>query len=100
MTVCFLMKLDINTNVADKYGRTPLHVAAAVDYPDMVRFLLLRDASIESKTTEEKQTPLHYAARNHANDSLKMLLKYRAEIEAKDYKERTPLQVRLRACLL
>lgn len=29
-----------NINQADKLGRTPLHVAAAVDYPEMVNFLI------------------------------------------------------------
>lgn len=82
-------------NIADKYGRTPLHVASAVDYPEMVQFLILHDAYIGSKTYEEEQTPLHYAAKNDATQSLKMLLKYGANIDDKDYKKRTSLQVHL-----
>ena len=87
------MIAGIDVNVADKYGRTPLHVAAAVDYPEMVQFLILCDASIGSRTYGEEQTPLHYAAKNDATQSLKILLKYGANIDARDYKERTPLQV-------
>lgn len=87
------MNAGIDVNIADKYGRTPLHVAAAVDYPEMVQFLILRDASIGSITYGEEQTPLHYAAKNDATQSLRMLLKYGANIEDRDYKERTPLQV-------
>ena len=94
MSFSFLTS-GIDVNIADKYGRTPLHVAAAVDYPEMVQFLILRDASIGSKTYGEEQTPLHYAAKNDATQSLKMLLKYGANIEKRDYKERTPLQVTL-----
>ena len=36
----FLIDQKANINVADNYGRTPLHVAAAVDYPEMVNFLI------------------------------------------------------------
>ena len=31
-----------NINAADRYGRTPLHIAAAVDYADMCEFLISR----------------------------------------------------------
>lgn len=89
----FLLKYGLDVNIADKYGRTPLHVAAAVDYPEMVQFLILRDAAIGTRTYGEDQTPLHYAAKNDATQSLKMLLKYGASIEDRDYKERTPLQI-------
>lgn len=36
----FLLEHDADVNLADKYGRTPLHVAAAVDYPQMVYLLI------------------------------------------------------------
>lgn len=36
----FLLDQKADINVADNYGRTPLHVAAAVDYPEMVTFLV------------------------------------------------------------
>ena len=36
----FLLDHKANINKADNYGRTPLHVAAAVDYPEMVTFLV------------------------------------------------------------
>lgn len=80
-------------NQADKYGRTPLHVAAAVDYPEMVHFLVQRGADIHAKTGKELQTPIHFAARNDATSSLKMLMKCGACITDKDFKQRTALQV-------
>ena len=82
---------DINHQ--DKYGRTPLHVAAAVDYPEMVEFLLQSGADIEARTIDENQTPIHYAAQNDAAQSLKVLLNYGADMNDMDYKGRTPLQV-------
>ena len=68
-------------------------MAAAVDYPEMVRFLVQRGADLHAKTLNELQTPTHFAARNDATSSLKMLLKWGADIADRDYKQRTPLQV-------
>ena len=82
-----------SVNQPDKYGRTPLHVAAAVDYPEMVQFLVQRGADLHAKTGKELQTPVHFAARNDATSSLKMLMKCGADITDKDFKQRTPLQV-------
>lgn len=36
----FMIERGSNVNQADLYGRTPLHVAAAVDFPDMIKVLL------------------------------------------------------------
>ena len=82
-------------NQQDQYGRSPLHVAAAVDYAEMLEFLLQNGADINIKTTGEEQTPIHFAAKNDAINSLQMLLGYGANIDVRDSKNRTPLQVRL-----
>ena len=86
---------DIGAEVdkVDAYGRSPLHVAAAVDYSEMVVFLLSKGADIHLKTLGEKQTPIHYAAKNDACGSLQTLLSSGASIDDKDFKGRTPLQV-------
>ena len=80
-------------NQQDKFGRSPLHVAAAVDYADMVRFLVKHGADINITTFGEQQLPIHYAAKNDGCKSLKMLLGYGANIDSRDSKNRTPLQV-------
>ena len=77
----------------DEYGRSPLHVASAVDYSEMVEFLLSKGADIHLKTLGENQTPIHYAAKNDACGSLATLLQYGASVADKDFKGRTPLQV-------
>ena len=80
-------------NQQDQYGRSPLHVAAAVDYAEMVEFLIQNGADIGIKTSGEGQAAMHYAAKNDAINSLHMLLGYGADIDARDSKNRTPLQV-------
>ena len=85
--------LGAEVDKVDHYGRSPLHVAAAVDYSEMVVFLLSVGADIHLKTQGEKQTPVHYAAKNDACESLKTLLHSGASIEDRDFKGRTPLQV-------
>lgn len=36
----FLIEHKADVNLADNYGRTALHIAAAVDYGEMVTFLI------------------------------------------------------------
>ncbi len=77
----------------DKFGRAPLHVAAAANYGEMVEFLLVKGADITLKTRGEKQQPIHFAAKNDAVLSLQVLINFGADTTCKDYKGRTPLQV-------
>jgi ankyrin repeat protein len=83
-----------NINQQDKYGRAPLHVAAAVDYTEMIEFLLNNNADMEITTFGELQTPVHFAAKNDACQALKLLRNYGANINGRDYQNRTPIQVR------
>ena len=80
-------------NKVDKFGRSPLHVASAVDYVAMVEFLLENGACVDAETFGERQTALHFAAKNDAVNAMKMLLAYKSDINCTDYKDRTPLQV-------
>uniref|UniRef100_A0A3B4WBW7 Transient receptor potential cation channel subfamily V member 5-like n=1 Tax=Seriola lalandi dorsalis TaxID=1841481 RepID=A0A3B4WBW7_SERLL len=75
----------------DQFGVTALHVASALDYQDMVQFLLDRKGLCGR--IPEGQTPLHYAAKNDAVGSIRLLLQGGASISCTDYKQRTPLQL-------
>lgn len=82
-----------NINQQDKYGRAPLHVSAAVDYVEMVEFLVSKGADVNIRTTDEEQTPIHFAAKNDACKSLKALIALGVDVNCRDYQDRTPLQV-------
>ena len=86
-----LLGCDINKQ--DSFGRSPLHVAAAVNHPKMTEFLLQNDGNIDSRTFGDQQTAIHYAAKNGAEQSLKVLLGYHANIDSLDANKKTPLQV-------
>jgi ankyrin repeat protein len=86
--------LGADVNLSDKFGRSPLHVASAVDYSEMVEYLIQNGCDHTVTTNGENQCPLHYAAKNDAINSIRMLLAYGADINARDHKNRTPLQVR------
>jgi ankyrin repeat protein len=88
-----LFLTDADLNKVDKYGRSPLHVASAVDYVAMVEFLLENGACVDAETFGERQTALHFAAKNDAVNAMKMLLAHKSDINCNDYKNRTPLQV-------
>ena len=61
----------------------------------MVKYLVETGADVHARTTGELQTPIHFASRNDAVNSLKMLIKCGANMSDLDYKNRSPLHVRL-----
>ncbi len=80
-------------NAQDYFGRSPLHEACALNYVDMVEFLLQNGAKIDIQTFDQKYKPIHFAARNDSCQCLTKLLAYGADINSLDSKRRTPLQV-------
>ena len=48
----FFIENGGNINLPDFYGRTPLHIAAASDYPEMCDFLIANGAIVDAATKE------------------------------------------------
>ncbi|KAK9148821.1 hypothetical protein Scep_007578 [Stephania cephalantha] len=93
-------KLEINPSLINEpnpvMAQTPLHVAAASNNVEVVKFLL--DWQGEEKIELEAknmygETPLHMAAKNGCNETAILLLKHGALVEAKANNGMTPLHL-------
>ena len=58
----FLLERGEDVDVADRFGRSPLHYAVAAGQDDTVELLLNKGANIHALTNRD-ETPLHLAAR-------------------------------------
>ena len=97
-----LVDAGIDVNSKDKQGRTSLHLAVERYHPQVVRFLLLTNASIDARTNARgparvkapyhgDMTALHLAAWNGHRDILMALLEGGADVNAQDDKRQTAL---------
>ncbi|RBA19772.1 hypothetical protein FPRO05_09072 [Fusarium proliferatum] len=66
--------------------KTPLLVASAKGYPDIVRLLLEKGADTEASHPALDQAPLLVASASGHEDVVRLLLAHGAKVEAKDYK--------------
>ncbi|MHB9147045.1 MAG: ankyrin repeat domain-containing protein [Candidatus Amoebophilus sp.] len=87
-----LLKDSSAVNVKDKYGCTPLHLAAWIGNEKLINLLLEKGADVNAKK-EDGNSPLHTAARWVHTDTeiVKLLLEKGADINAKDRHGETPL---------
>ncbi len=71
----------------DKQGKTPLHLAAALDRVEMARLLLSRDADVnaDSNSYVFVYTPLHEAAKQNSSRVAKLLISRGADVNAGRY---------------
>ncbi|MGA3346733.1 MAG: ankyrin repeat domain-containing protein [Terracidiphilus sp.] len=74
----------------DKYGQTPLHIAAFNDRKDVAEFLLANKADVNAKA-KNGSTPLHLAAAKGNKDMVELLLANKADIDAVDNEGWSPL---------
>lgn len=81
-----------DVSVADRYGRTPLHVAALGDHVEIVRWLLGKGANVNARD-RQKETPLHQAAHRLQLRSAEVLLDAGAEVNAVNRRKETALHV-------
>jgi hypothetical protein len=79
---------NINVNVKDVYGRTPLHYAAENGHIE-ITFLLLQNGAEVNVKSNYGNTPLHWAATQGHVDILHLLVENGADLEAQNnYGER------------
>lgn len=69
---------------------TPLHLAAALGYLDIAKYLLKKGADVNARN-RKKQTPLHLAVFNAHKDIIKYLIVHKAEINAVEDEGDSPL---------
>ena len=91
-----LEDLEVQSNIAaslnlrDKYGNTPLHLAANKSTPRTIGMLLDSGARLEARNISGR-TPLHMAADYGSAESVKALLNAGAKVMVRDDKGETPL---------
>ena len=81
---------NLNLNMKDSNGRTPLVWAALRGYEAVVRLLIERDAEIDSRDSEGR-TPLSWAAWFGRKAVVRLFIERDAEIDSRDNTGRTPL---------
>nr|XP_022902304.1 transient receptor potential channel pyrexia-like [Onthophagus taurus] len=75
------------------FSETPLHVAAAMGSPEILKLLLSYGASVSVQCGAERQTALHLAAADGELKCVEILLDSGADIESKNRKHQTPLHL-------
>jgi hypothetical protein len=81
---------DLVSSKDEKYGQTPLHVAAFNDHVDVAKLLLEDKADVNAKSNNGS-TPLHLAAAKGNKDMVELLLDSKADVDAKDNDGWSPL---------
>lgn len=87
----FVLSKNVNINVKNKYGSTPLHIAV---YPEIAQILINHGANVNEIDNEE-ETPLHDCAWNgeERGEMIKLLLKNGVDKRKKNYKGQTALDI-------
>lgn len=74
----------------EKYGQTPLHIAAFNDRLDVAKLLIANKADVNAKANNGS-TPLHLAAAKGNKDIVELLLDNKADVNAVDNDGWSPL---------
>ncbi|GAB1201308.1 hypothetical protein APSETT444_010699 [Aspergillus pseudonomiae] len=88
--VNILLHCGANPNAKDRFGRTPLHAAAAKGSDRDVE-ILVRKANLDLKDRKGK-TPLHLVVEGEFGSVVRSLIESGADCHSKDILRRTPLK--------
>lgn len=94
--VQLLLSYGANPNTPQVFTETPLHIAAAMGFPECLKVLIDAGADVQSQMGQKKNTALHLAAEDDFLDCVKILLAAGANVNAINFDDQTPLHV---ACL-
>lgn len=88
--IALLNHKEINPNIADREGKTPLHYAVGKNYQNLVSKLIEKGADVNI-ADRNKITPLHIAATNDSAEIAEILLNNKANLNTQDKDGETPL---------
>ncbi|XP_066258920.1 tyrosine-protein kinase Shark [Euwallacea similis] len=89
-----LIDHQVNVNLRDAMGVTPLHYACKYNRPLTVKLLITSGkANIQARNTENGEVPLHVAASEGHLEVVKMLLAFHAPIKPRTKKNLVPAQL-------
>lgn len=91
--VDLLLEYGADVSSRNRYGRTPLHLAAT-RYPELLQAILNRKPNVNAQDSGGK-TALHWAIYSsiHGADQVRLLIAHGASIGILDSKGRTPLDI-------
>lgn len=89
--VKLLVDAGANLEVRDRYGSTPLNLAAKKGATDIAKILLEAGAIVDSRD-DKKRTPLHWAAFQGQEETVALLISKGADVEALAGDGKTPMK--------
>ena len=95
--VTILLAMDVDINIKDKNGDTPLHVACREGHVNTCVFLLNNKCDINTQNANGN-TPLHLTCQSGALQICEQLLKRHSNINTKNNNGDTPLLVAGKYC--
>jgi len=83
---------QIDIDVCDDQGHTPLHYACAEGHKRAIETLIAYDCNVNAENIRQNR-PLHYAAANDSNDLCQPLVKAKADVDAQNINGQTALHI-------
>jgi ankyrin len=77
-----LLEQGSDINAGNRYGQTPLHLAAKQGNSELIRLLLEQGAVVDAAENAAGYTPLHTAAAQGHADLCELLIRYGADPDA------------------